>query len=104
MQIINSVKHVELIRLIYEFDRLLSNEEKITEKEDLEIHKAILLNLYHDYLRTINSLEEIINDYHKESRIIRQIYISKPFRKLKIKKSKPDKFKEFLIQLNALAK
>lgn len=103
MRNINSRKHSELIYLIREMKTLFSLEELCDAHDALATHSENLNNLHQEYLQTINHLEKIIEEYHAESKVIRHLLMSKPFRKLKLKKSQPDKYKVIVKMVNNFA-
>jgi len=103
MRNINSIKHAELIHLIREMGILFKEKAMLSEEDALQNHGDNLNNLHQEYLQTIVHLEKIIEEYNAESRIIRHLLLSKPFRKLKLKNKQPDKFRLLVSQVNSFA-
>ena len=101
MRKINSVKHAKFILIMQEIEKIFSDESMFSEMDALDIHSKKLNAIHQNYQQTITNLERIIEEYHAESKVIRHLMLSKPIRKLKLKKIQPDKFKGIVNQVNS---
>ena len=102
MRPINSSKHAELIYVIREMEVLFAEEGRDKDRDALIHNKVRMVELHQEYLQTMNYLEKIKEEYHAESRSIRLRFVSQPFRKLRLKKIKPDKYKMIVNLVNRL--
>lgn len=103
MRQINSIKHAELIKLILDVEIIFKNEGRKEECNELIRNRSKLNDIHQEYLLTIFHLEKLVEEYEETSKRIRKLHVSKPMKKLNLKKNQPSSYKQLINYINRFA-